>query len=201
MPMPEPDTPKYVAFAGPERLATGDLRTVATAAKERLDADPGSPVLLFDLGSGRLLDLDLRGALEEVLARLPRSAPSPDEPGTPAVRRARGRPKLGVVSKEVTLLPRHWAWLGAQRGSASAVLRRLVDDARRAGERREAVRRAQDAAYRFMTSMVGDAPGYEAAIRALYRSERGAFVTAVDAWPPDIRAQCMSMAAEAFEGA
>jgi hypothetical protein len=196
--MPTKRTPGLVAFVGPERLAAGTPPTVAAAAKRRLDADPGSVILIFDRETGRQLDLDLRGTLDEVTARLPRGQTPGGVSGVP---RGRGRPKLGVVSKEVTLLPRHWAWLSAQRGSASAVLRRLVDDARRAGEKREAVRQAQDAAYRFMTSMAGNAPGYEAAIRALYRSARREFAAAVESWPPDVRAQCTSMAAEAFEGA
>jgi hypothetical protein len=105
---------------------------------------------------------------------------------------------LGVVAKEVTLLPRHWAWLSAQRGSASAVLRRLVDEARRADEGREAVRRAQDAAYRFMTALAGDEPGYEDAIRALYRSDALGFATATAGWSEDLKDQCRNMAAEAF---
>jgi hypothetical protein len=186
-----------VAFAGTDRVAAGDLPAVAEAAKRHLDAEPGRAVLVFEEATGRPLDLDLRGTTAEVVSRLPR-APLGDETSDPGARRGRGRPRLGVVSKEVTLLPRHWAWLSAQRGSASAVLRRLVDDARRAGEGREAVRRAQDAAYRFMTTMAGDAPGYEAAIRALYRSDRPGFASATETWPPDVRAQCERMAAEAF---
>lgn len=194
-------TPTFIAFAGSDRVAAGDLPSVAAAAKARLDTDPAATVLVFDTETGRPLDLDLRGTLAEALSRLPHTHRSADDSHTAALRRGRGRPKLGVVPKEVTLLPSHWAWLSAQKGSASAVLRRLVDDARRAGERREVVRRAQDAAYRFMTSIARNASGYEAALRALYRSDGPGFAAATEAWPHDVREQCRSMAAEAFEGA
>ncbi|MBM4183594.1 MAG: DUF2239 family protein [Gemmatimonadetes bacterium] len=191
--------PTFAAFAGQERLALGDLLTVAEAGRRRVEARPDSPVLVFEEATGRLVDLDLRGTASEVLARVTSSPTSADSQRADRAPRGRGRPKLGVVSKEVTLLPRHWAWLSAQRGTASAVLRRLVDEARRTDERREVVRRAQDATYRFMTSMAGDSPGYESAIRALYRSDGGEFAAATSEWPADVRSQCARMAAEAFE--
>jgi hypothetical protein len=172
---------------------------VAQAARRRLDAYPEIPVLVFDETTGRPVDLDLRGTTAEVAARVQHAGGGPArETLHEEARRGPGRPKLGVVAKEVTLLPRHWAWLGAQRGSASATLRRIIDEARKAGEGREAVRRAQDAVYRFLTAVAGDAPGYEAAIRALYRRDRAGLAAATREWPRDLREQCERMAAAAL---
>ena len=118
---------------------------------------------------------------------------------TPAGKRPRGRPRLGVVGKEVTLLPRHWAWLDAQPGGASATLRRLVDDARRKGDPRAKVRNARDAAYRFMSAIGGDLPGYEEALRALFGGRTAAFRKQLEEWPPDVRDHAVSLATDAFD--
>src|SRR5271168_510757 len=125
------DAPTYMAFAGERRIAWGDLAAVAVAVKRAAEQDPAARILVFAHATGRAVDLDLRGGEAEVGARY---APAPSAVGR------RGRPKLGVVSREVTLLPRHWDWLARQPGGASAALRRLVDEARRsaAGERRRA---------------------------------------------------------------
>jgi hypothetical protein len=105
---------------------------------------------------------------------------------------------LGVVSKEVTLLPRHWAWLAAQRGSVSATLRRVIDEARHLHEERDAVRRAQDSAYRFISLMAGSEPRFEEAIRALYRCDAARFDAETAPWPPDVRDHARTLAGPAF---
>ncbi|MFY0534142.1 DUF2239 family protein [Nannocystis pusilla] len=46
----------------------------------------------------------------------------------PPARTGPGRPKLGVVSREVSLLPRHWEWLERQ---PSGSRRRCADSSRR----------------------------------------------------------------------
>lgn len=173
------DTPEtWTLFAGEQRLAGGAPAEVAVAAQAAMQADHEGPVLVFDDITGRVVDLDLRGSTTEVAARYaPRIAPRP-----------RGRPKLGVVAREITLLPRHWEWLGAQPGGASVALRKLVDQARR-DEGGEADRKArQEAAYRFMSSMAGDLPGYEEAIRALFADDRQAFEARIGEWPADVAA-------------
>lgn len=201
------DAPLNVtAFLGTRRLASGPLPEVAAAARSVLDRAPAGPegaVLVFDDGTGRVVDLDLRGTDEEVAVRAEAFAEALAEagPGTGPLTpgpRGPGRPRLGVVAKEVTLLPRHWAWLAAQRGGASATLRRLVDEARRAGAAQERVRRAQDAAYRFASAMAGDRPGYEEAMRALFGGDRGAFASQIEAWPDDVRRHVLALAADAF---
>ena len=177
------ETQRYVAFAGSRRIAAGTLRAVLRAGCTHGD----EPVRIFSAESGEEVQIDLRGTPDEVVARLPpeRTDEAPAE--TTDADRGPGRPKLGVVAKEVTLLPRHWAWLAAQRGSVSATLRRLIDEARHQHEGRDAVRRAQDSAYRFISVMAGDEPGYEEAIRALYRGDAVRFDAASAAWPPDVR--------------
>jgi hypothetical protein len=147
--------------------------------------------LIFRDDTGAIVDFDLGGTDEEVVARAPRVVAALQRAIEP---RGRGRPRLGVVSREVTLLPRHWAWLSAQRGGASATLRRLVDDARRMNHEQDGIRAAQDATYRFLSAIAGDFPGYEEAIRALFRSDRPAFDAHIAVWPEDLRAYTLHLA-------
>ncbi len=174
----------WTAFEGERRLRTGSRAEAAGAAHAALAMAEG-PILLIEDATGRVVDLDLRGSAAEVAARY---APPPVPP------RPRGRPKLGVVAREVTLLPRHWDWLNTQSGGASAAVRRLVDQARQADGGKSAARARQDAAYRFMSSMAGDLPGYEEAIRALYASDRDRFEGLVAEWPADLRDHAVRLA-------
>jgi len=175
----------FTTFEGPIRRLTAPLADTLSL----LHAAPRAGLLTFDDFTGRSVDFDLSGTLDDVLAR--------HAPETP--RTGPGRPKLGVVSREVSLLPRHWEWLERQRGGASATLRRLIDEARRAdpdGERRA---QAQAAADRFLGAVGGDLPGFEAATRALYAGQRAAFEDALAAWPPDIRTHALHLAAPALD--
>ncbi|HEX8263637.1 MAG TPA: DUF2239 family protein [Allosphingosinicella sp.] len=155
------------AFLGDSIVARGERAAVTRELEDRYPADHGA-IRVFEDGTGRLVDLDYWDAAA--------SAPAPP--------RRRGRPSLGVAAREVTLLPRHWEWLSRQPGGASAAIRRLVEDARRKGggpgEKR-------DSAYRFLSHMCGDRPGYEEALRALYRGEEERFRTLIEPWPPAIR--------------
>ena len=182
------------AFLGPQRLASGALDEVVSAAKTALDAGTTSPLLIFDDHNGRQVEVDFRGTLDEVRARLPR------EPVAVApAARGPGRPKLGVVAREVTLLPRHWDWLGGQPGGASAVLRRLVEQAMRHGGAKERARFAVEAVDRFMQVMGGDLAGYEEASRAFYRGERERFASLTETWPADVRDHLRYLAACAWD--
>jgi hypothetical protein len=154
------------AFLGDAAIACGPRAEVTRLIAERWSASDQAAIRAYDDASGGVVDLDYGGAAE----------------GGP---RARGRPKLGVVAREVTLLPRQWEWLSRQRGGASAALRRLVDDAARSAPSPEARR---DAAYRFMSDRCGDRPGYEEALRALYRGDAERLEALVAPWPDDIRA-------------
>ncbi len=183
------------AFQGFRRLASGSLQEVALAVKAVHDQGTPAPLLTFDDATGQVIDLDLRGTAEDVAGRL---LPSRTEAGGAAVPRGRGRPKLGVVAREVTLLPRHWEWLSAQPGGASVALRRLVEQARQADGGPARRRAAQEAAYRFMSALGGDAPGYEEALRALFAGDREAFVSSLAPWPADVREQALRLATPAF---
>lgn len=197
-------TRPVTAFVGYERLLAGPYMEVALAVKNATEEDPPRQVLTFDDVSGRVVDFDLRGSKEDLIARLvqapgepeaPPKAPASGESGVTAPKkRGRGRPKLGVVAKEVTLLPRHWQWLGAQPGGASATLRRLVEAAKREGGELDQQRACQEAAYRFMSALAGNLPGYEEATRALFAQDRVRFEEQIAAWPEHVRAYAHKLA-------
>jgi hypothetical protein len=161
----------YAAFSGFDHIASGSLAEVYEACRE----EPAA--LIFDQESGRVVDID------------PRFPPGEEGPRP-------GRPRLGVVAREVTLLPRHWDWLAAQPGGASVALRKLVEEAARDPRARQRGRR--DAAYRFATALVGNAPGYEEAMRALYAGQQEDFAAHIEAWPQGVRQVLEDMTAEAF---
>lgn len=183
------------AFVGAEIVASGSLEEVALAVKQRLRQDPTLAPLVFDDTTGRPIDLDLRGTDAAVVRRLD------DHPvhGAKPTVRTPGRPKLGVVAREVTLLPRHWGWLNAQPGGASVALRKLVEDARRANEGKDRVRRSQEAAYRFMSVMAGNRPGFEEATRALFARHRERFERLIEPWPRDVRNHARKLATAALD--
>jgi uncharacterized protein len=184
------------AFVGFKRIASGPPEQVALAAKTALGANEGHPLLVFDDITGRLVDFDLRGTPEDVLARLT-TEQTREQPGEPA--RGPGRPKLGVVAREVTLLPRHWDWLNAQPGGASVALRKLVEAARGTHAGADRRRSAQQSADRFMSAVAGNEPGYEEASRALYSGDRARFEESMMAWPTDVRDHAMQLATAAFD--
>ena len=192
------------AFEGVRCLASGALTDVALVVKAAVERDAGASVLIFDDLTSRLIELDLRGSTSDVLARLAATEADDTQQPQPAgdaasASRGRGRPKLGVVAREVTLLPRHWEWLNAQSGGASVALRKLVDAARAASEVKDRVRQAQEAAYRFMTAMAGDLAGYEEATRALYANDAARFDAMTAAWPDDVRDHARMLARRALD--
>ena len=189
--------PHFTAFMGDRRLAAGPLAEVALAVMNAARRPAAPPIIIFDDATGRPLDLDLRGTETEIIARLPQPAPDPEtstDDTAAAEPRGRGRPKLGVVAREVTLLPRHWEWLGAQPGGASVALRKLVDEARRASGDADRARGARDAAYHFMSVMAGNLVGFEEASRALFADDRRRFVGLAAGWPDDIRDHVVKLA-------
>jgi hypothetical protein len=185
----------YTAFIGNTLLAIGSLSDVAIAAKHAGKAKPLAPLLIFDDATGRVRDVDLRGTDRQIAARVademtPAAAAEETNDGP----RGRGRPKLGVVGREVTLLPRHWEWLATQPGGASVALRKLVEDARRANAGKDERRRALSAAFAFMSTMAGDLPGFEEASRALFVEDARRMAKLVRAWPADVRAHAIALA-------
>lgn len=204
----ETRTPTYcTAFEGTDRIASGDLVQVALSTKGVLDRGERAPVLIFDDATSELIEVDFRGTAEDVLKRLEgspyyaeRLAPSPAE-AEGASPRGPGRPKLGVVAREVTLLPRHWEWLNGQPGGASVALRKLVEDARRANEGKDRLRKSQEAAYRFISAMAGNQPGFEEANRALFAGDRLRFSDLTQDWPTDVRDHARKLADVVFQDA
>jgi hypothetical protein len=188
------DHQRYTLFSGACRLACGDLQTIAVAAREALTEGltEGANLFVFSDHTGRLADLDLRGSSADVAARYA-------DTGNVPPKAARGRPKLGVVAREVTLLPRHWEWLGSQPGGASAALRRLVDQARRENAGPDRRREAREAAHRVMTALAGDLANYEDALRAFYAGEKDRFYELLRSWPAGIGDYVRSHAEAAWE--
>lgn len=182
-PIIDPPPRPCTAFAGANVLTRGPLASVAVAVRDHFDDHPDSNVLVFEDATGQVVDLDLRGSSADIAARLSASEP-----------RGRGRPKLGVVAREVTLLPRHWEWLAGQPGGASPALRRLIEDARRKDRGATQARSSQEAAYRFLTALAGDLPSYEEALRALFAGEEVRFATMIAGWPEDIRTYAQELA-------
>lgn len=178
--------PSHVAFAGTRQIALGPLADVLPVLKRRFDADRADPALVFEIESGRQVEFDLRGSLDEVLAR-----------AAPAAAKGPGRPRLGVISREVSLLPRHWDWLEEQPTGASAALRRLVEQAIKHEPGKERARRLRAAVSRFLTGMAGDRPNFEEACRALFAADTPLFETLIEKWPKDIREHAARQAREA----
>lgn len=189
------DSTSCTAFDDTRRIASGSPLEVALAVRRALDSGARGPVLVFDDRSSQPLELDLRGSEEEVRVRL-----QPATPPAPAIPRGPGRPKLGVVAREVTLLPRHWDWLAAQPGGASATLRRLVEQARRGGGAGTQARESAESVDRFMQAMTGNLPGYEEASRAFWRGDQARFAARIAAWPADVRDHLQRLAATAWSG-
>lgn len=202
--MTQSPDPPYVAFAGSTCFAAGDLQHVAMQAKDVIDGGGRDMIIIFDARTSHPVDVDLRGTPAQVRERLqvagaPADGTAPnvmaalDPAGSSAEalplpsRRTPGRPKLGVVAREVTLFPRHWEWLSRQPGGASATLRRLVEEARRSTAREVRVREARESCYRFMTALAGNEPGYEEAARALFAGDRERFHQQTAQWPGDVR--------------
>ncbi|CAG4907495.1 DUF2239 family protein [Paraburkholderia gardini] len=187
-----------IAFEGVRRIASGALKDVAIAVKSVVDRGESAPVLIFDSVTSQPVEFDLRGSVDEVIGRLPGVEVAPLSATNEEAPRGRGRPKLGVVAREVTLLPRHWDWLNGQPGGASVALRRLVDAARAANEDRDHARRAQEATYRFMTALAGNLPGFEDATRALFANDRPRFEDLTAQWPADVRDHARSLSEPAL---
>lgn len=179
--------PTYTSFDSHRRIASGSLQANALAVKQAIESNTAASVLTFDDRTGQTVEVDTRGSDQQVAARF-----ATREPATEA--RGRGRPRLGVIAREVTLLPRHWDWLATQPGGASVALRKLVEAARRANGDKDRQRQAQERAYHFMLALAGDLPGYEEATRALFANDAQRFGELIAAWPDDVREHATKLA-------
>ena len=182
------------AFQDSRRIAHGSATEVISACKAVLSKEPQASIVLFDDATGRQVDPDWRGSVAQTVSSVMPQAASNDGPAdAPPLRRGPGRPRLGVVAREVTLLPRHWEWLAGQSGGASVTLRKLVENAMRSHPGESDARQAEEAAYRFMQAMAGDLPNYEEALRAFYRKDDTGFATNILSWPHDIREHAQAL--------
>ena len=192
------------AFAGHTCIATGEIQQVARHVKQALDQGAPNSILIFDDITSEPVEIDFRGTPADVMARLeqsglcaPAQAAAETEP-TGTSPRGPGRPKLGVVAREITLLPRHWDWLNSQPGGASVALRKMVEEARRVHANRDRLRKAQESVYRFLSAMAGNLPGYEEALRALFANNADRFAEQIETWPTDIRQHVRKISVAAF---
>ncbi|NTV98683.1 MAG: DUF2239 family protein [Chlorobiaceae bacterium] len=191
------------AFDGMRAIASGDLPEVAVKVKMLIDQGEALSVLIFEDVSSELVEVDFRGTPDDVLKRLEQRCVSMESTSEalksePEQRQGPGRPKLGVVPREVTLLPRHWEWLNRQPGGASVALRKLVEDARKINSDQDKLRSSQESLYRFMSAMAGDLPGFEEATRAIFARDAEQFNERVALWPPDIRDHIRKLSLSAF---
>ncbi len=186
------------AFAGKRKVAAGSLHAVAQTLKELVTREPDAQILIFNDDNGQQVDLNLHGSLAEVLLRLPQPREPMAETVTVAAPRTAGRPRLGVVAREITLLPRHWEWLATQPGGASVALRKLVEHAQRDNKALDEQRQARETAYRVMSALAGDEAGFEEASRALFAGQRDAFLEQVTTWPADVREHVLRLAQAAW---
>ncbi|SRR5690554_1324877 len=177
----------YTAFADDRKLTSGSLEAVILAAKTHSKSSQ-EPVLIFEDTTGRQVDFDLRQPVAQIVKH---ALQQPEQQGP-------GRPRLGVVAREVTLLPRHWDWLADQRGGASGALRRLVDEARNNETPDQSRRRTAAATGRVMTVLAGNRPGFEEAYRALDAGNRSKFTELVAGWPEDVRQHLITISEPAF---
>ncbi len=195
----------YTTFNGSKKIRSGSLLDNTLAAKHAQAHHAAGPILTFDDETGRTVDLDTRGTEKDVAARVAAQEEAQTNRGespigaaenSPAAdeNRGRGRPKLGVVAREVTLLPRHWDWLATQPGGASVALRKLVEEARKTRAGADQTRAAQERAYHFMVAVAGNLPGYEEATRALFRNDSRTFCGVVEDWPADVRDHAIQLA-------
>ena len=185
----------YTAFEGTTRLFRGTFQEVVLKVKERMGRAEDKPVLIFSDDTGTTMDFNLHGSVKDVLRRLETYVSKQENQPVSGP----GRPKLGVMSREVSLLPRHWEWLASQPGGASATIRKLIEEARKRSSTHLSVKQVQERAYRFMSVIAGDMKGYEEALRALYKADRKSLLLHMQQWPADVRSHVLDLARPVFE--
>lgn len=189
------DNSGYVAFEGAKLLFKGSLSEVVLKIKKKIGKADNSEILIFSNATGKTMDFNFQGSEKDVQKRL--EIFSSEEEIKPAS--GPGRPKLGVVSREVSLLPRHWEWLATQSGGASVTLRKLVEEAKKKESvSLQTIKQAQERTYKFMSTMAGDLPGFEEASRALFKKDVDKFLKEIESWPKDIQSHLKDLAESVF---
>lgn len=184
----------YTLFDGFQILACGSLEEVTLVAKRHLRSSPHSQLLAFSDQTGQQMDLDIRGSSKEIKERLKIFSPS-----APVQRSGAGRPKLGVIAREVSLLPAHWEWLANQAGGASSAIRKLIDEKLKGpSAEREKLKFVQEVTYKVLSALAGNLPNFEDAIRYLYRRDRKQFESKMKDWPKDVRMYALKLSESVF---
>lgn len=185
----------YTAFEGVKLFAHGPLTEVVLKIKKHITKADHTTILIFSDETGKTIDFNFQGSDKDVLKRLEiYTTPEP-----PLDSSGPGRPKLGVVSREVSLLPRHWEWLASQPGGASSTLRKLVEDAKKKSSENQSIKQSQEKTYRFMSVVAGDFSDYEEVLRALYKKDEKKFLSLIESWPNDIQKHLIKLSAFVFE--
>lgn len=187
----------YTAFEDHKILSQGVLEDVVLKVKKRLEKSPESQIVIYSDITGKSMDFNFQGSEKEVLKRL-EVYTTPETDNQASVASGPGRPKLGVISREVSLLPKHWEWLATQSGGASNTLRKLVEESMKKTSGTLTVKTAQERTYKFMSVEAGDFANYEEALRALYRKDKERFVSEIKAWPRDVQKHIFELAKPVF---
>jgi hypothetical protein len=185
----------YTAFENSQLLAQGSLSEVVLKTKKRIGKSDNSSVLIFSDSTGKTMDFNFQGSERDVLKRLELYT----SPESKSDQSGPGRPKLGVISREVSLLPRHWEWLATQSGGASAVIRGLIEEAIKKSSSNPSIKQVQERAYRIMSVLAGDLAGYEESLRSLYKRDKKAFLLHTQSWPRDVRAHLIEITQPVFD--
>ncbi len=185
----------YTAFDGNKLIFQGSLTDVVLKIKKRLGKEGNSSILIFSNSTGNVVDFNFHGHERDVQRRLEVFVSEEAQ----AIPTGPGRPKLGVISREVSLLPRHWEWLATQTGGSSATLRCLVEEARKKSENGNQIKQAQERTYKFMLAIAGDFEGYEEVLRALYKKDEITFLAKIENWPKDIQVHLKDISEPVFE--
>ena len=189
------DKTTFTAFEGHSLIAHGDLAEVVLKIKSTIGKASISTILIFSDITGKTIDFNFHGSKQDILKRL-EVYTSVEDAGLSS---GPGRPKLGVVSREVSLLPRHWEWLATQRGGASATIRTLVEDAMKKSSSGQSVKQVQDRVYQIMSVLAGDLSDYEEALRAMYKKDKKSFLGFIEKWPNDVQHYLLKSSKEIFE--
>jgi hypothetical protein len=184
----------YTAFGNGKLIVHGGLDEVVLKIKRWNDKNTTGSLLVFNDFTGKTMEFDLRGSEKDVLQRIEMFLPQET-----VVAAGPGRPKLGVVTREVSLLPQHWEWLASQPEGASGALRKLVEGAKKNLVMKETVKQVQERTYKIMSILAGDFPQYEEALRSLYRKNEETFKQHIATWTPDIKDYVMKTAEPVFD--
>lgn len=185
----------YTAFMGTNFFGQGLLSEIILKIKKHIGSSDNTNILIFSDLTGKAIDFNFQGTTSDVQKRLDIFVSE----GTTQLSTGPGRPKLGVISREISLLPQHWEWLATQPGGSSAVIRKLIDEARKKSEGSLSIKQIQERVHRFTTAMAGDLQGYEEALRALYRKDEDQFLIHMGSWPQDIRDHVINLSKPIFK--